>query len=210
MSDFTLDYFFAQLLRYLEKNRDQLERTPYGAHAITEPFHPTSRARSGLLPAPPSRPHRDRATTGQPRPSVLTWSTSETDGRVRFGCANARQVLEVFETTSVGRSEAILRLCDVFNAETDNGQDMDRYDKLPRRRRRPCHPSPQPNPDCQPRHRCKPRFHPAAILGDTTRRDRLRTRHLAGNLKPRVMTFGMPQETPVEGGHSTPTDPISI
>ena len=28
MSDFTLDYFFAQLLRYLEKNRDELEGHP--------------------------------------------------------------------------------------------------------------------------------------------------------------------------------------
>ncbi|MCY4371384.1 MAG: hypothetical protein OXF41_18615 [bacterium] len=39
-------------------------------------------------------------------------------------------MLEAFETTLIGRSEAILRLCDIFNAETDNGQDMDRYDKL--------------------------------------------------------------------------------
>ena len=36
MSDFTLDYFFAQLLQYLEKNKAELEATPYGAYAVTD------------------------------------------------------------------------------------------------------------------------------------------------------------------------------
>ena len=36
MSDFTLDYFFAQLLRYLEKNKAELEATPNGAYALTD------------------------------------------------------------------------------------------------------------------------------------------------------------------------------
>ena len=36
MSDFTLDYFFAQLLRYLEQNKAELEAMPYGAYAVTD------------------------------------------------------------------------------------------------------------------------------------------------------------------------------
>ena len=71
MSDFTLDYLFAQLLRYLEKNRDQLERTPYGAYAVTEPAAAPAGAGSGLCRAPPERPRRGRAANGQPRPSFL-------------------------------------------------------------------------------------------------------------------------------------------
>ena len=119
MSDFTLDYYFAQLLGYLEENRDQLERTPYGAHAITEPSVP---------PAGPGvvfflRHRRGPTATGQRlagpvHPCYLVYIRN--DGRVRFGCANARQVLEVFETTLIGRPEPILRLCDVFNAETEH------------------------------------------------------------------------------------------
>ncbi|MCY4371383.1 MAG: hypothetical protein OXF41_18610 [bacterium] len=77
MSDFTLDYFFAQLLRYLEENRDQLERTPYGAHAITEPSIPP--AGSGVVFF---LRHRSGPTeTGQRLASPVhesTWSTSET------------------------------------------------------------------------------------------------------------------------------------
>ena len=35
LSDFTLDYFFTQLLRYLEKNKKELEATPNGVYAVT-------------------------------------------------------------------------------------------------------------------------------------------------------------------------------
>ncbi len=36
MSDFTLDYFFSQLLRYLEKNKEELEAAPSGAYALID------------------------------------------------------------------------------------------------------------------------------------------------------------------------------
>ena len=35
LSDFTLDYFFTQLLRYLEDNKKELEATPSGVYAVT-------------------------------------------------------------------------------------------------------------------------------------------------------------------------------
>ena len=46
MGDFTLDYFFAQLLRYLEQNRDELEELPYGAYAVANTANST---RSGVI-----------------------------------------------------------------------------------------------------------------------------------------------------------------
>ena len=35
LSDFTLDYFFTQLLRYLENNKQELVATPSGVYAVT-------------------------------------------------------------------------------------------------------------------------------------------------------------------------------
>ena len=35
LSDFTLDYFFTQLLRYLEDNKRELEATPSGVYTVT-------------------------------------------------------------------------------------------------------------------------------------------------------------------------------
>ena len=53
-------------------------------------------------------------------------------GQIRYGCGNAKQILEVFEATAVGRVDPILELCDRFDRETKQGQDMAKYNKLVR------------------------------------------------------------------------------
>lgn len=132
MSDFTLDYFFAQLLRYLEKNRKELEAAPLGAYAVTRP--------AAAAPAGPGVIFflRQLNANTAPRPGQRVASPIHPfyavhvgyDGYIRFGCANARQVLEAFETATAGKTDALLSLCDRFNAETDNGRNMARYDAL--------------------------------------------------------------------------------
>ncbi len=138
MSDFTLDYFFAQLLRYLKKNKAELEATPNGSYAVTDGKGDI--ARSGAIfflrqrnagadkrekSASPIHPYyavyiRD---SGLPVPARQT-------GDIRYGCANARQVLELFESAAVGKTEPLQRLCDQFDSDTQNGRDMARYNKL--------------------------------------------------------------------------------
>ena len=54
----------------------------------------------------------------------ITPSISWYDGTIRYGCASARRVLEVFEAAAYGVTEPIQRMCDLFNRETDNGQRM--------------------------------------------------------------------------------------
>ena len=131
MSDFTLDYFFAQLLRYLEKNRQELEATPLGACAVTRPVD--GPAGSGVIfflrqlnANTALKPGQRIASPIHPFYAVHLGY----DGYIRFGCTNARQVLEAFEAATDGKTDAILSLCDRFNAETDNGRDMKRYDAL--------------------------------------------------------------------------------
>ena len=129
LSDFTLDYFFAQLLQYLEKNRDQLEALPNGAYAVSAASAPT--ATPGVVFF-----LRQRNTGASPRsrraspvhPFYLVYIRD--DGQIRFGCANTKQALDVFEAASVGRVSPIPSLCDRFNAETDNGHDMTHYSGL--------------------------------------------------------------------------------
>jgi hypothetical protein len=52
------------------------------------------------------------------------------DGAVRFGYSQPRQVLEVMRLLCQGQTEADQELCDIFNKETDEGQDMGRYHVL--------------------------------------------------------------------------------
>ena len=52
------------------------------------------------------------------------------NGGIRYGCANARQALAVFDTATAGETKPITELCDRFDQETKQGRDMSRYDKL--------------------------------------------------------------------------------
>ena len=136
MSDFTLDHFFAQLLRYLETNREQLEATPLGAYAVTpavgpEPVEGPGAPRPGVIFV---LCQRNAGTDRRQKPASPIHPFYAVyihdDGHIRYGCANARQVLNVFEAAAVGKSEPIVRLCDQFDSDTDRGADMTHYDKL--------------------------------------------------------------------------------
>ncbi len=129
MSDFTLDYFFAQLLRYLEKNKEELEATPHGAYAVTDGESGTSQP--GVIFFLRQRNASTDKKEKRASPVYPYYAVYIRDnGHIRYGCANARQVLELFESVVVGETEPLQRLCDQFDSETQNGQKMDRYDNL--------------------------------------------------------------------------------
>ena len=72
MSDFTLDHFLAQLLRYLERNRDELEALP--SRGVRRDPGPAGRRSAGgdILPAPAQcRLRRCPPSGGQPGPPLL-------------------------------------------------------------------------------------------------------------------------------------------
>ncbi len=130
MSDFTLDHFLAQLLRYLEKNRDMLEALPCGIYAVTE--DKASAIQPGVVFF--LRQQNTPAGSSQQRvaspvhPYYIIYI--QDNGTIRFGCANARQALGVFEAATSGRAEPITRLCDQFDRLTDFGKAMGHYDGL--------------------------------------------------------------------------------
>ena len=133
MSDFTLDQFIIQLYRYLEQNREKLESMPLGAYAVTGKgsAEDVGSLRPGVLFCLRQRnASTDRGTppASPVHPYYLVYV--ENDGSIRYGCANIRQALNVFEAGAAGRTSAITDLCDRFDSETDNGRNMKHYDKL--------------------------------------------------------------------------------
>ena len=130
MSDFTLDHFLAQLLRYLEKNRDMLEELPHGIYAITEDKS------SAIQPGVVFFLRQQNASSGSSRQRVASPVHPyyviyiQDNGTIRFGCANARQALGVFEAAASGKTEPLTRLCDRFDSLTDFGKTMVHYDGL--------------------------------------------------------------------------------
>ena len=131
MGDFTLDHFLTQLLRYLEANKDALEAMPSGVYAVAGD-QAGSEAQPGVIFCLRQRNAGDgdgRQQAASPvHPYYLVYLHD--DGRIRYGCANARQVLSVFEAAAAGQTAVITELCDRFDRETQQGKDMARYDKL--------------------------------------------------------------------------------
>ena len=137
MSDFTLDQFFTQLLRYLEQNREELEAMPQGVYANTH----VSLGNAGGPVSNNIQPgvifflrqrnanldhHQQLASPIHPFYIVYIYD----NGNIRFGCGNAQQILSIFEATTAGKSVPLTRLCDQFDRQTDNGQRMGHYNNL--------------------------------------------------------------------------------
>ena len=126
MSDFTLDSFLLQLLRYLEANRVALEAMPLGAYAVTE--DPTENGVIFFLRQLNTSGNRRQEVASPVHPYYFVYIRE--NGNIRYGCANAKQVLNILEGVSVGKTSPLLRLCQQFDGETRQGQDMSLYDKL--------------------------------------------------------------------------------
>ena len=129
LSDFTLDYFFTQLLRYLEKNKKELEATPNGVYAVThDENRPTETGVIFFLRQRNASTDIQRKTASPIHPFYAVYIRNT--GDIRYGCANTRQVLDLFESASVGKTQPSQDLCIQFDTETQNGENMGLYNGL--------------------------------------------------------------------------------
>ena len=131
LGDFTLDHFLTQLLRYLEANKDKLEAMPPGVYAVA-PDGAGGEVQPGVVFCLRQRNAAEldsrRRAASPVHPFYLVYLRD--DGSIRYGCANARQALAVFDAAASGHAAPITELCDRFDAETNQGRDMSLYDKL--------------------------------------------------------------------------------
>ena len=129
LSDFTLDYFFTQLLRYLENNKKELEATPNGVYAVThDEDRPTETGVIFFLRQRNASTDIQRKTASPIHPFYAVYIRK--NGDIRYGCANTRQVLDLFESAAVGKIEPRQKLCIQFDTETQNGENMVLYNGL--------------------------------------------------------------------------------
>ena len=131
LGDFTLDHFLTQLLRYLEANKDKLEAMPPGVYAVA-PDGAGGEVQPGVVfclrQSNAAELDSRRRAASPVHPFYLVYPRD--DGSIRYGCANARQALAVFDAAASGHEAPLTELCDRFDAETNQGRDMSLYDKL--------------------------------------------------------------------------------
>jgi superfamily II DNA or RNA helicase len=144
LTDFTLDDFRIELMNFLESNRKRLHEAPFGLYAIVpapagnnadhdgyKQFSEKEKdiIKPGVLFCLKQKNDSDGNEEVNPlNPYFLIYIRN--DGIVRFNYTNAKQILEIYRLMCQGRKAPYDKLCELFNAETNNGESMEPYTEL--------------------------------------------------------------------------------
>jgi SNF2 family DNA or RNA helicase len=131
LNEFSLDDFRMDLANFVEANRAKLEEAPYGLYAVVPASSETANVKPGVIYCLKQQAHQNAqgAETVNPlSPYFLVYIQS--DGGVRYNFTAPKQVLEVFRALCQGKTQAYDELCQLFDQQTHNGQDMSTYTTL--------------------------------------------------------------------------------
>jgi SNF2 family DNA or RNA helicase len=133
LTDFSLEEFRLDLMRYMEANRELLEQAEEGAYAVVPPKAAQPLAKPGVLFCLRHRPTAEgtgnRATQFNPlSPYFLVYVHD--DGTVRLSFAQPKETMLLLRDLAAGEAAAFTTLCDLFDQRTQNGQNMAHYDNL--------------------------------------------------------------------------------
>jgi SNF2 family DNA or RNA helicase len=137
LTEFTLDDFRLELLKYIESNKQALEDAPFGLYTCVPPHSDHKVIGPGVIFCFRQEGHREGAPDAKPEPSesinplhpyFLVYVLN--DGNVRFGFAHPKQILDIYRILCSGKAEAYSQLCNLFDQETNHGNAMAAYDTL--------------------------------------------------------------------------------
>ena len=129
LSEFTLDDFRIELMNYIEANREILHHAPLGLYSVVPPPKGSQIIGQGVifcLRQIGDTKENEMVNPLQPYFLVYVKDT----GDVRFNFTHAKQILEIFRMLAAGNDKVYETLCDIFNTETSNGNEMKKYDAL--------------------------------------------------------------------------------
>lgn len=129
LTDFTLDDFRLDLTRFIENNREVLRQAPLGLYAVVpaDARYPT--IRPGVIWCLRHEGSAAESETINPlQPHYLVYI--QEDGEVRHTFAQPKQILDIYRTLCAEQDTPHQALCDLFDQETDNGQQMAAQDRL--------------------------------------------------------------------------------
>lgn len=137
LTEFTLDDFRLELLKYIEANKDALEAAPFGLYACVPPHPDYKVIGPGVIFCFRLEDQRRGTTDTKSSPSesinplhpyFLVYVLD--DGNVRFGFAHPKQILDIYRILCSGKSDPYTQLCNLFDQQTNHGSDMHAYDTL--------------------------------------------------------------------------------
>ncbi len=135
LNQFTLDDFRAQLLNYLRENEAKLRDAPLGLYAVTAPLtHDGTpiNIKPGVIFCLKQSGAVEDSEEGKKlnpiHPYYLVYISD--NGEVSIGFTNPKQILVQFSALCIKKTNHDQALCNYFNEETDNGNDMTIYEML--------------------------------------------------------------------------------
>jgi len=137
LTEFTLDDFRLELLKYIEANKAALEAAPFGLYTCVPPHPDYKVIGPGVIFCFRLEGQRGGDPDAKPAPSesinplhpyFLVYVLN--DGNVRFGFAHPKQILDIYRVLCSGKAEANAQLCNLFDQETNHGSNMKAYDAL--------------------------------------------------------------------------------
>jgi hypothetical protein len=134
LSEFTLDDFRIDLLKYLETNRSALDAANFGLYTVVPSRLDIKAIAPGVIWC--FRQTQDMAgTAGRTpeqvnplQPYFLVYVLM--DGNVRFTFAQPKQILGIYRELCAGKTAPYEELCNLFDQETSDGQNMAVYSDL--------------------------------------------------------------------------------
>ena len=129
LNEFTLDDFRIELSKYIESNRAALRDAPLGLYAVVPSTSDHSVISPGAIFCLRQVIQAERTEAVNPlQPYYLVYVRE--DKVVRFGFAQPKQILEMYRLLCAGKTNSHDALCQLFDVETNNGADMDKYNAL--------------------------------------------------------------------------------
>jgi hypothetical protein len=129
LNEFTLDDFRMELANYIEANRKTLEEAPLGLYTIVPGVQTHPWLRPGVIFCLRQTGDTEGTETVNPlQPYYLVYIHDT--GDVRYSFAQPKQILELLRDLCAGKVEPYRHLCELFDDETKNGREMDRYSSL--------------------------------------------------------------------------------
>lgn len=142
LTDFSLDDFRADLLNYLNTNEKELREAPLGlfgvvpspgneywSHSLTLSPEQKDIFKPGVIFClKHSLDGKDYEQLNPLHPYFLVYVRE--DGTVRYRYTNAKQVLEMYRILARDRTHPVEALCDMFDARTGDGEDMEKYEVM--------------------------------------------------------------------------------
>lgn len=130
LTDMTMNDFKMDLMGYMKNNRETLDKAPMGMYALSRDDESLKdQIKPGIIFT--LRQVNESTKLDQHNPLFPYYiAYVYENGEVKYSYMHTKKVLDIYKKLSVGNNEVINDLVKIFNEETNEGKEMNKYSEL--------------------------------------------------------------------------------